>query len=165
MRPIYIFSILALITLSACSTNRAVQAAFSKYRNTEGVTAITVPGWVISLGMRIADLPQEERKLIGQIDKVKVLTVEDPTLNQYIDFHQEYYQRILAQKGYEDLVLVRENQENVSILGRFRGETLRELIVLVGGNENTLVYLRGKFEPSALQELIDKTEKPEIRNL
>jgi hypothetical protein len=152
------FLFIILFTLSACSSNREISQAFHKYGHQEGVVKVNVPGWVIHLASRIADLETEERALLRQIDKVKVLTVEDQSINQQVNFYDEYYHKLKAKKGYEDLVMVRESEEQVGILGKFEGNTARELIILVGGDENTIVYLKGKIDPDTLKKLVNQED-------
>jgi hypothetical protein len=159
MRLTIIFAVIALFTLVSCTTNRSVTNAFHKYGNEEGVVKVSVPGWVISLGASFADLSKEERKLVRSLDKVKVLTIEDPELNSRVNFYKEYYQEIRSKNGYEDLVMVRENNDDVGILGKFEGERVKELIILIGGEENTIVYLKGDIHPDMLKEITGKTHR------
>lgn len=158
MRRSIPFLFLSLFILAACSSNREVSNAFHKYGHQEGVVTITVPGWVIHLAGRIADMEAEERALLRQIDKVKVLTIEDPQINQQVNFYNEYYQKIKARKGYEDLVMLRENEEQVGILGKFDGDSVRELIILVGGDDNTIVYLKGQIDPDTINKMVQKED-------
>lgn len=116
--------------------------------------------------MAVADLPREERALVRQISKVKVLSIEDAFLNQEVDLYDEYYHQIRSQKGYEDLVVVRENNEKVGILGLFKVEIIKELIIIVGGDENALIYIRGNLNPQTINDMIDNTSnKMGIRKL
>lgn len=165
MSRTYPILLIALITLLSCSSNLVVSNAFHKYKHQDGVVSITVPGWIIDLGTAIADLSPEEKAMMRQIDKVKVLTIEDPGLNQQVNFYEEYYHRIRSKKGYEDLVMVREDNEDIGILGRFDGDIVRELIVLVGGDENTIVYLKGRLDPSLLKSLMNEADGHVIKNL
>lgn len=162
MRRTILFLSVFLVTLSSCSTNRIVTEAFQKYKYVDGATSVTVPGWLISFGTYVADLSNEERQLIRGVDKVKVLTLDDPLLNKGVDFYDEYYQKLRSQKGYEDLLMVRDNGENVGILGRFKKDVIRELIILVGGDENTMIYLKGKLDPAAIKKMIDSGKETNI---
>ena len=86
---------------------------------------------------------------------MNVLTVEDPVLNARTDFHEAYYQKIRKSQGMEVLLTVRDPHEKVSILGMTKKGSLRELIILVSGEENVLVYLKGDFDQDMVEELSD----------
>ena len=159
MRHTFILAVIAVFTLVSCTTNRSVSNAFHKYGNEDGVVKVSVPGWVISLGASIADLSKEERRLIRSVDKVKVLTIEDPALNRRVNFYEEYYHEIRSKKGFEDLVMVREDNESIGILGRFKEDKVKELIILIGGDENTIVYLKGDIHPDMLKEISANTHR------
>ena len=77
----------SIFIFSSCSYDRGVSEAFMKYRFKEGVTTITVPGWVIGLASNFADLEKEEQEILQSIDKFRVLAVEDDDLNSRINLH------------------------------------------------------------------------------
>ena len=60
-----------LFLLVSCSYEPGVSEAYNKYRFKDGVTTITVPGWVIHLAAGFADLEESERDLLESIDKVR----------------------------------------------------------------------------------------------
>ena len=87
MKRILLILTVAAFLFSACDTNPGVSKAFAKYSHNEGVTSITVPGWLIGIGASFADLCDEEKELLDCIDKVKVLAIENEVLNgQYFYF-------------------------------------------------------------------------------
>ena len=158
MRKYYILFIASLFLFLSCSTNRTINKAFNKYGDQPGVTTISLPGWVIKLGAKLADMSPEERQLIKSIDKIKVLTIEDPELNNQVNLHDEFYHKITGNKNYHNLVMVNDKKEKVSVLGNIDDdETIRELIVLVGGEENTIVYLKGDLKLENVNGIIDMT--------
>ena len=106
--------------LTACNTNPGVSKAFAKYAHKEGVTSITVPGWLIGLGATFGDLSDEENELLSCIDKVKVLAIENDELNKSIDLHQEFFEEINKNHEYEELLTVRDKNENVTIFGKMK---------------------------------------------
>ncbi len=150
-------SILVLFTFTflftACNSNQGVSKVFSKYAHKEGVTAITVPGWVIGLGVLFADLSDEENELLSCIDKVKILSIENETLNRNVNLHKDFFEEINKKNEYEELLSVREENESVTIFGKINDSVIHEMIVLVGGNNNAIIYFEGEIKP----ELINNT--------
>ena len=154
-----IISFFALILIFAsCSYEPGVSEAYNKYRFKDGVTTVSVPGWLIHLAAGLADMDEQERELLESIDKVKVIAVEDSELNEKIDLHKEFYSRIKEKGNYEELLVVREEEENVTIFGVMEDDVIREMLILVGGDDNALVYIKGEISPDLLNDKIDITD-------
>ena len=162
MKKISIVLAAFLFILTSCSYEPGVSEAMTKYRFKDGVTTITVPGWVIGLASNFGDLDESEQELLSSIDKVKVIAVEDDNLNAKIDLHKEFYEKINRKKEYEELLVVRDKGESVTIFGKMKGTTIKEMIVLVGGDDNVLVYLKGEFSPDLLNDKIDFTNTDKL---
>ena len=62
----------------------------------------------------------------------------------------------LNTNGYEELVRVNDNGEKTRILTKMKGETICELLILNGGNDDcTIVEIKGKIRTSDLSKLIN----------
>ncbi|QGY46909.1 DUF4252 domain-containing protein [Maribellus comscasis] len=160
------FIFAALLILSSCSGyDPGVSEAFMKYRLKEGVTTITVPGWVIRMASRFGDLDKEEREILQSIDKVRVLTVENEDLNARINLHEEFYNGINRKRDYEELLVIHENDEDVTIFGKMDDNVIKEMVILVGGDDNVLVYLKGEIKPELLDDKIDLSHPDKFLSL
>jgi len=143
-----------LFTFSACETNPGVSEAFTKYRYRKGVTTITVPGWVIGMAARWGDLEKEERQLLKSIDQVKVLSIEDDDLNARTNLHKAFFETVRERRDLEELMVVREHDAQLTIFGKINGEAIEEMVILVGGDENALVYLKGNLHASLINQMV-----------
>lgn len=159
-----ILPILALVVFlfTSCDYESGVSDAFRKYRGEDGITTITVPGWVISLASHFGDLEDSERELLESIDKVRVLTVEDDDLNAQLNLHKEFYSAIKKEGDYEELLVVREKDEKVTIFGRIDDEVIKEMVVLVGGDDNVMVYVKGEISPELISDQMDLKDKEKL---
>lgn len=157
MKKLSLLFLIITFAFVSCTDNSAVNTAFIKYGHKKGVTSITVPGFVVRLAARIGDLDDEERELLSSIDRVKVLSVEDRYLNEEINLHAEFYNNMNKDGRYEELLHVMNSDENVTVFGKMGddGEVIREMIVLVGGDDNALIYLKGHFKASMLDKHIN----------
>ena len=153
MKQVVVFILISLVVLTSCNYEPGVSEAFLKYKFKDGVTSITVPGWLINIATSVADLNHEERELLESIDKVKVLAVEDNNLNARINLHEEFYTHINNKGGYEQLLVVRNEDEHVTIFGKIDENVIREMVILVGGNDNALVYLKGEIKPELINNI------------
>lgn len=160
------FTLLAgLFLMTSCVYESGVSEAYSKYRFKDGVTTISVPGWVIHLAAGIGDLEESERVLLESIDKVKVIAVEDDNLNARIDLHEEFYKKISEKKDYEQLLVIREEDQNVTIFGRMDDSVIEEMVILVGGDDNAMIYVKGEISPQILNDNIDLSKPDRFLSL
>jgi hypothetical protein len=56
---------------------------------------------------------------------------------------------------YKELVVVKEKDQDVWIVARENNERIAELLIIVGGKENVLVWIEGDFTFEDLSELSD----------
>lgn len=165
MRKLVVLILAILFALASCSYKPGVSEACTKYRFKDDVTVLTVPGWVIHLAANFADLEDSEREILESIDKVKILSIDNDDLNARIDLHQEFYDLINENGDYEELLLVREDSESVTILGRMDESVLKEMVILVGGDDNALIYVKGELKPELLNGKIDLTDRDKLLSL
>jgi hypothetical protein len=144
------------LLFSSCEYNPGVSEAFTKYRFKDGVTTITIPGWVINLAANFGDIEKSERELLQSIDKVRVLVVEDDDLNARINLHREFSTKINRKNDYEELMTVRDKNEDITIFGKMDEFVIKEMVILVGGEDNAMIYVRGEIDPRILKEQINK---------
>jgi hypothetical protein len=147
--------VLLLFLFTSCEYESGVSEAFTKYSLKSGVTTITVPGWVIRMAARWGDLDRNERELLQSIDKVKVLTIEDRDLNARSNLHKEFYNTIKENSELEELMVVRNDDEQVTIFGKADEESIKELLILVGGDDNAMVYVKGRLKPEMITRFMD----------
>ena len=157
-----LFALAILFIFTSCEYNPGVSEAFAKYRFKKGVTTITVPGWVIGLAANFGDLDDNERDILESIDKVRVLVVEDDDLNKRINLHEEFSTKINRRNDYEELMTVKDKDENVTIYGKMDDNVITEMVVLVGGDDNVLVYLRGEIDPKLINDVVKISDNEKL---
>jgi hypothetical protein len=150
--------ILSLLIVATGAALIAQPAGFDRlyyqYRGEEGVVALKVPGFVMKLAASIADLDGDERELLRSLRSVTVLTIEETDLYPGLNFTKEIDLSRLD-NGYRMLLEVHEVQEDVIIAAREKNGKLTDLIVVVGGDDNVLVHVRGRMESDLLENLAE----------
>lgn len=125
---------------------------YYEYKGEEGVVALKIPGFVMKLAGSMADLDREEKALLKSLRSVTVLTIEEDHLYPGVNFTEEINLSNMR-GGYKLLMEVHEGDEDVIIAAREKNGKLRDLIVIVGGDDNVLVHVRGRMDSDLLENL------------
>jgi hypothetical protein len=158
MKRLFLLPVLFLLLFTSCDES-GVSEAFTKYRFKDGVTTITVPGWLIHSAAMWGDLDRDERDLLRSIDKVKILTIENKELNARSNLHKEFYESVRKRGDLEELLVVRDGDEQVTIFGKADEESIEEMLILVGGDDNAIIYLKGRLKPELLANFMDENSQ------
>lgn len=128
------------------------QNVYQTYKGEKGVVSIHVPGFLLRFAGMCAGLDGEERQLVRCLRSVKVLTIEDTHRYPGVNFAREMdHSRMRG--DYNLLLEVHEDGEDVIIAAREKRGKITDLIVVVGGQENTLVHVRGRMKSDLLKQL------------
>jgi hypothetical protein len=153
-----------LISLILNAQSDAVDALFNKYSDKDGFTTVTISSKLLGL---FADKDKEKDKndVINRLTSIKILSVEDPSLNKSINFYVELKKK-LDLSGYEELMDVKEGSDVTKFLIKQKGERISELIVISGGPAgNSLISIRGDLDLKSLSELSEDTGIDELKDL
>ncbi len=150
--------LLALILLLfACKNDQAIDSAFSKYNHREGIVSITVPGFLIRTFTDKKSLGPEERELLQQVEKVKIISVEDHAAYRNINFYDEF-RSLIEKENYTELLSAKSYGDDVKILAKVnRKKQVKDLLIIANGNDNAMIYVKGDFTLDKLAELANKT--------
>lgn len=162
MKRYLIALVLACSTLTLFAQPAGLERLYYSYKGEEGVIAFRVPGFVMRLACSIGDMDKEERALLRSLRSVKVLTIEDNELYPGVNFAREVNPDRMH-GGYQLLMEVHEDGEDVIIAAREKNGKITDLIVLVGGDDNTMVHVRGRMNSDMLGNLADVAGMDELK--
>lgn len=147
MKKLMLQLILVLLPVILMAQNKAVDQLFEKYSDRDGYTSVYITKHMFSLFANIeADDPESEDiiKTFQSIDNIKVLSSKHP--EEGVNFHDELMEKLPA-KEYEELMVVHEKKQDVKFLIKKDGEKIKELLMIVGGEEsNALVLITGDID-------------------
>jgi hypothetical protein len=154
MKKLVISAIALLFIVSLSAQPAGYYRVYQAYKGKKGVTCIHVPGFLMKFAGLCAGLDHEERQLLRSLRSVTVLTIEDQDRYPDVNFARDMDHSRM--KGDYYLMLeVHESDEDVIIAAREQRGRITDLIVVVGGEENTLVHVRGRMNSDLLEELAD----------
>jgi len=152
MKKYILFLLIVIVPLAVISQPLSVRKVFRKYGHKQGVVSVWVPGVVMDLAALFGDDP-ETRQLLRNIDKVRVLAIEDNAALNDVNFNREV-KKTFINHSYEQLMLVKESGNAVDILVKEGLRDRKELLIIAGGkDDNAIIYLKGKLTPEMLGKL------------
>ncbi|TKG96935.1 DUF4252 domain-containing protein [Puteibacter caeruleilacunae] len=173
MRTLIII-IICLLPVVSTAKQHPTDKLFEQYSGEEGVTTVTVPGLLIWFASWFIDSDEdpEVKEILDQINSVRVLTIEDDHLNKKTDFFAELTdqgQLKEIKKCYSPLLEVNEEGERVGIFGLDgKNGNFKELLIIVGGDENTIVSMKGDIDLAkigSLSEALDMKQLSPLKQL
>jgi len=163
MKKILFFGIFMLIISGIYAQPIQFDNIYNSYRGEDGVVALYIPGFICKLAGAIADVENDERELLRSIRSIRILAVEDSYLNREVNFAEDFNTKRLEKK-YTTLLQVHEENEDVLILAREKNRSIQELVIVVGGEENALICIKGRMNKDLLHVLSDATGISECRH-
>lgn len=162
MKKISISVLLLAFSLSLLAQPAGFQRLYYQYKGEDGVVALRIPGFLMRLGASIADLDGPERQLVRSLRSITVLTMEEQDQFRGVNFTREL--NLSGQDGpYQMLLEIHDGNEDVVIAAREKRGKIRDLVVVVGGDENVLVHLRGRMDADLIGSLAGVTGMDELR--
>lgn len=153
MKKIALFIPVLLLPLLLTAQNTPIDKLFNKYSGKEGFTTVLVTEDMFKV---ISNLEEEKGDIegsLGKVQRVRVIAQEDEADVEGVNFMEEL--KGVEFDDYKELVVVKEADQEVLVLAKEKDGKIRELLVIVGGEDNVLVSVEGKFTMEDLEALGD----------
>lgn len=151
MKNIITILVLLFAMQGAFAQNNAIEKYFQKYEDKESFTSVYVSEYMFSLFADI-DMKNEEDKEVMEIlqglKSLQVLTTEEDGKKYY-----EEAIKLINQKEYKMLMKVKDGDTNVRFLIKKEGNEVKELLLLVGGDEFVLLSIMGNINLKKISKL------------
>jgi hypothetical protein len=138
--------------------NSAVDKLFNKYSGKEGVTTVSISPELFQIVKALdvkeiddADIP------FDKIASVKILTIENEEQWEGVNFYTEISED-LDVSNFEEVMTVNDGGEMVRIWMKVEKNEVSEFLLIVGGDDNVLVYITGNFNMNDLEELAESVD-------
>ncbi|MEL7587879.1 MAG: DUF4252 domain-containing protein [Prolixibacteraceae bacterium] len=145
---------LMLIPFAVTAQKSPVDKLFEKYANRDGLTTVNISGALLGFASKIQE-DSPESDFLSALKGVRILSVEDDQLNKSLDFYKELENDgFFKNHDYEVLMEVTEKDEVVRFYGKNAGQgKFSELLLVVGGDENALISIRGLIDPENIAKI------------
>ncbi len=155
MRRVLMLLILIIPITGMARTKSPIDNLYRKYAHKDGVVSINI-GYIgckfLGFVCDLSDAKKEETEMLKKIKGIRLLTIEDKELNKNLNFYKELEaDGFFKKNNYEVLMEVTNKNETVRFLGRSLLEgKFSELLLIVGGNDNTIISIRGDIDPEKI---------------
>lgn len=139
------------ISLSLFAQPRGINRLYHTYSGEEGVISMTLPGFVLRFAANVGELEGPEEELLRSIRSMRILTIEDNDRYKNVNFAREV--RFTPDDEYVLLLEVHEDDDDVLIMARRDGDVFRDLIIVVGGEDNVIVQMKGRANADLFEAL------------
>jgi hypothetical protein len=135
--------------------NSAVDKLFNKYKGKEGVTTVQISPELFQVmnAMHIQDLDKGDIPF-DKVASVKILTIEDGDAFQGVNFYDEI-KSDLKTNGLSEVMTVDDGDETVRMWMKAENAKVLEFLLIVGGDDNVLIYITGNFDMKDLEGLAE----------
>jgi len=154
MKKLAIITLLIISNFAANAQDDAISLFFSKYSNDESFTQVNVTARMFGLFANLDTDDAEDQEVIESISKIKglkILAKED--LDNGKALYKEAF-TLINSKEYEELMTVKDQDNDMKFLIKEKGGIITELLMIVGGdNEFLLLSLIGDIDLKQISKL------------
>ena len=165
MKRIFMGGMLIMLTLFAMGQNSAVDKVFDKYSGKEGYTTVYISSFMFNLLSSLeTDDPEynEFKKATSGITSIKILTQDGGNSKA---FGAELLE-MLPRSEYKEMMVVKDQNEEVLFLAREEGGKITEFLLIVsGGGEDALIAIQGDIDLESISSIASGLDMPGLENL
>ncbi len=143
MKRIILTLIIAAFAITLSGQKDALDDFFNSYSDKEGYTFVTISGNLFGLLKNLDDDP-DLAGLDQKITSVRIVSREGDSDFFGPDFYSEL-KGIIRRGGYEELMKVKNPDENLLFLVRTDRDVIKELLMVASGDTETVIQVRGNF--------------------
>jgi len=154
-----------MFTLMATAQTSAVDKVFDKYSGKEGYTTVYISSFMFNmLNSLESDDPEynEFKKATAGIKSIKILTQEGGNSEA---FGAELLE-MLPRSEYQEMMVVKDQDEDVLFLAREVGGKITEFLLIVSGSgEDVLIAIQGDIDLESISKIAAGLDMPGLENL
>lgn len=142
--------ILILIVGGASAQNSPVDKLFDKYSGQKGYTSVYISSYMFSMFSEIEYDDKEMDDLVNNLKSIKILAADDISTAQ---FKKDIVEK-LPLSDYKELMVVKEEGDNVTFLINEKNGRIDELLIITEGeDDNAIICIQGNIDLKNISKL------------
>lgn len=118
-------------------------SVFDKYTGQEGFIAINMTGDMLRMAAEMQEY-KKDTTLLSELSELKILVYEGDDEKSDVNLYSEVY-NVIDKSVFKELMTIREENTDVTMLARENDGVISEFILLVGGDDNVVIHAKGNI--------------------
>ncbi len=163
MKRILLSVIIAVCATALFGQKDALDDFFNSYSDKEGYTFVTISGNLFGLLKKCGDDP-DLADMDQKITSVRIVSKEGDGAFDGPDFYSDL-KGIIRRGGYEELMKVKNPDENLLFLVRTDRDMIKELLMVASGDSETVIQVKGNFTRDDVEQFTQDEGLAELEML
>ncbi|MCU0378801.1 MAG: DUF4252 domain-containing protein [Bacteroidales bacterium] len=151
MKRMVLLCAMAFFALALNAQKDALDDFFASYSGKDGYTSVIINGNLFGLLKNFDDDP-DLADMDERITSVRIVTRESDYESSGVSFMSELKGDI-RRGGYEELMSVKDSDDDVLFLVKSSGKTVTELLVIASGDSEAVIQIKGKLTRDDVERL------------
>lgn len=152
MKTIAVITMLILMPLSLTAQGSPADRLFEKYSGKEGYTSVFISRYMFGLFSNLETADKEIEDIFSRLTGIRILASDQKT-EAGVNFFDEIM-KDLPSGVYQELMVVREKDQDFKFLIRETDGIINELLMVAGGvSNNALISIQGNIDLNTISRL------------
>ncbi|MEL6562037.1 MAG: DUF4252 domain-containing protein [Bacteroidota bacterium] len=166
MKKILSAFVFMIFSVAAMAQSPIIEKYMDKYEGNEDFTKVSLNGRMFSLFAQLEGGTEEEKEFMEAVSKIQGLKV---LVGEKVEDAPKLFKQATAEvdkAGYDELMTVKDADEDMKFSIKEKGGVIEELIMVVGGNKSfVLLSLYGEIDLNAISKVAKKMDVGGFSNL
>ncbi len=166
MKKLSLIILVSVFPLLVFSQHPSVNKLFEKYAGKDGFTTVYISKNLFKMiGEMNLDDPDVD-ELVDKLETIKILASDCEFINEdNLNFYEEIMNELPIEE-YEELLVVKEKDQDVKFLAKEKNGIITELLLVVGGKDNNaLICITGNINLKHISKLASSMEGTGMEHL
>jgi len=159
MKKLNLIVLISVFPLLVFSQHSSVNKLFEKYAEKDGFTTVYISKNLFKMvGEMDLDDPEVDG-LVDNLETIKILASDCEFINEDgLNFYKEIMNELPIEE-YDELLVVKEKDQDVKFLSKEKNGIITELLLVVGGKDNNaLICITGNIDLKHISKLASSME-------
>jgi len=144
MKKIVTVLVLFIFVVPALMAQNTLKDVVRDYQRQNSEFTMVIPGFILKMGLAYGDLEDEEREVLQQIDKMKIIISDKRFRNNEFILLDEG----IKEGRFKEVMTVYDQKDKVRMIYHQKNDRKSELLMLVeDGTENVMILMNLHGEP------------------
>jgi hypothetical protein len=141
-----------IASASIFAQNNKLDDIFNKFQGKDGITSVLISSDLIKFASEMGANDSNDMGALKNITQVRILAFDNAIAQDIVSFDNMIKE--LSLNDYKELMIVKENKENIRMLAKEgQGRWSDFLLIVTGDKDHALINVQGSLSPKELHGL------------